>query len=325
MPLITGSLVEVIVQAAKLLANGEVVALPTETVYGLAANALDVKAVNKVFKIKERPNSNPLIVHIANVEQISKYATPLDKRCYLLTEQFWPGPLSIILPKKQCIPNTVTAGMNTVALRSPNHPVTLAILKLAQLPLAAPSANPFTYVSPTCAQHVIDTLDQKQVWVVDGGDCRRGIESTIIDLSQPKAKLLRLGPIGIEEIEETLGETIEHQEQHLNSDEALASPGLLKKHYQPHTQVRLRKNGTMMQNTSPEAVAIVYIKKPPIKDSNVFWLSNEGDLSEAAANLYQTLRRLDNGDYSEILMELAPNEGLGKSINDRLMRAGSLS
>ncbi|HCR36807.1 MAG TPA: threonylcarbamoyl-AMP synthase [Opitutae bacterium] len=309
------------------LASGAVVALPTETVYGLAADALNPAALKKIFKAKQRPSTDPLIIHIAHLVQADELAYT-NKDFYILAQTFWPGPLSIILPKKDIVPSLATADRPTVALRMPKHPAFRTILEKAKCPLAAPSANPFGYISPTTAAHVIDSLGNVIDGVVDGGPCDHGIESTIVNLSNPKhIEILRPGPISAQAIEKVLNKAVLiHQKTYsLLSQESLEAPGLLSKHYSPKTPVTLVKAGDLSPSIAEQA-AYVYLAYTPTENlnaPNVKYLSKNGSLEEASRNLYKVLRELDKENFKKIFIEKAPNEGLGIALNDRLNRAAS--
>ncbi|MGE9294413.1 MAG: L-threonylcarbamoyladenylate synthase, partial [Puniceicoccales bacterium] len=228
-------------QAARFLVSGDLVALPTETVYGLAADATNPEAVAKIFAAKDRPSTNPLIVHIDGPERVLDYAEPLDDRWQRMADAFWPGPLTLILPRREKrIVDAVTAGLNTVGLRVPDVEITRKVIREAGKPLAAPSANPAGYVSPTSAAHVQASLGQRISYIMDGGDCQRGIESTILDLSQPNvARLLRPGPLSLEDLETVLGTPIERTQNHAGTEHVQVAPGQFSAHYQPRARVEL--------------------------------------------------------------------------------------
>jgi len=221
-------------KAASLLSQGNVVAIPTETVYGLAANAFDEKAVAKIFEIKGRPNYNPLIVHIKSIEDLNMIAQKIPQKAYQLAQKFWPGPLTLILPKKNNIPSIVTANKNTVGIRIPSHPIALELLNEIDFPIAAPSANPFGYISPTTSFHVQKQLGTKIPFILDGGMCEKGIESTIIGFEDGEPILYRLGSLSIEAIENNIG-TVKIK---FDTDSSPEAPGMLKKHYSPNTKFR---------------------------------------------------------------------------------------
>jgi L-threonylcarbamoyladenylate synthase len=325
---------EDVARAAGWLRAGEVVALPTETVYGLAANALDAAAVRRIFEIKGRPLLDPLIVHGRDAEFLAGVAefTPAGRR---LAGAFWPGPLTLVLPRKAAVPDVVTAGRNTVAVRAPAHPVMRAVLAACGLPLAAPSANPFGYLSPTRAQHVRDSLGAGAPWIVDGGACAVGLESTIVDVSDAAAgvKILRLGPVTAEELSVVLGEMVEvsvkKREAEGGEPEAgMIAPGMLERHYSPRTPLGLLEPGGRPPGMAGgKRAAWVRRRREAGGDApagvEVFWLSERGDLAEAARGLYDLLRRLDGAGYAQLWCEQAPEAGLGAAFNDRLRRGAA--
>ncbi len=309
-------------KAAQLLADGECVALPTETVYGLAADALNPKALAQVFAIKGRPLLDPLIVHVLDVEalkQVAEYDARLEK-----ISSFWPGPLTVVLRRKSCVPDLVTAGQETVAVRIPAHPVFREVLRLAQRPLAAPSANPFGYVSPTRAQHVRDSLAERCPWIVDGGACEHGLESTIIDLSSPeRVRLLRPGPITLEALRDKLG-AIEVVTKIASNQVAQAAPGMLERHYSPATRVELFAHGKLPSVVEARSALLLMSRRQNIPaGTEVFYLSENDSVNEAAANLFDLLRKLDARGFTKIYAELAEPMGLGLAYNDRLTRAAA--
>ncbi len=309
-------------KAAQLLADGECVALPTETVYGLAADALNPKALAQVFAIKGRPLLDPLIVHVLDVEalkQVAEYDARLEK-----ISSFWPGPLTVVLRRKSCVPDLVTAGQETVAVRIPAHPVFREVLRLAQRPLAAPSANPFGYVSPTRAQHVRDSLAERCPWIVDGGACEHGLESTIIDLSSPeRVRLLRPGPITLEALRDKLG-AIELVTKIASNQVAQAAPGMLERHYSPATRVELFAHGKLPSVVEARSALLLMSRRQNIPaGTEVFYLSENDSVNEAAANLFDLLRKLDARGITKIYAELAEPMGLGLAYNDRLTRAAA--
>ncbi len=308
-------------RAAALLREGECVALPTETVYGLAADALNEKALAQIFTIKGRPLLDPLIVHVLDLAALGEVAEP-DARLAKISH-LWPGPLTVVLRRKPCIPDLVTAGKATVAIRLPAHPLFREVLRLTGRPLAAPSANPFGYVSPTQASHVRDSLAERCPWIVDGGDCEHGLESTILDLSTPgRARLLRPGPITIELLRTLLGD-VEVVTRAASHQVAQDAPGMLERHYSPATKVVLFAPGT-----TPEVeddAAVVFIKRRPTSPlgAEVFNFSETGSVAEAAHHLFALLRQLDQRHYATIHVELAEAAGLGLAYNDRLTRAAA--
>lgn len=312
-----------IAQAAKLLAEGQCVAVPTETVYGLAANAFDERAVRDVFAIKNRPFIDPLIVHVAGpakLLQLTAMSPAQEEAARQLAAAFWPGPLTLVLPKQADVPDLVTANRDSVAVRCPAHPIMHELLEQSGLFLAAPSANPFGYISPTTAQHVADSLGERCPHILDGGPCERGVESTIVDLREPDLpRLLRPGPIGQEALEKALGREIHLPEP--KADASLA-PGMLERHYSPSTRLQLHATGELSQPGPDEAA--VYLKRPAqAGEPRIYWLSESGALEEAAANLFTLLRQLDaRPEIAVIHCELPePGPGVASAIRDRLTRA----
>ncbi len=314
MPIIAAT-PEAIRQAAKALARGEIVAFPTETVYGLGANALDGAAVAKVFAAKERPRFNPLIVHVLGLAEAQAYAI-VDGTARKLAEAFWPGPLSLVLRKRAGSPiaDLVTAGLDTIALRAPAHKVARSLLAEAKLPIAAPSANRSGRISPTTAAHVEAELGDRPAMILDGGPCALGLESTVVSLAGPTPILLRSGALPREAIETVLG----HPLAAANSDAPVASPGQLATHYAPSTPLRLGAT-TVHRN---EAL-LAFGRDVPHGALATINLSASGDLKEAAAKLFGALRELDQAGASAIAVMPIPTHGLGEAINDRLRRGAS--
>lgn len=310
-----------IVQAKALLDRGELVAIPTETVYGLAGNALDTTAVIKIFKVKDRPQFDPLIVHVANLQQAKELVEFFPEKAEKLAARFWPGPLTFLLKKKSTIPDLVTSGMDTVGIRCPDHALTRSLLQALSYPLAAPSANPFGYVSPTRPAHVNDQLGNKIQYILDGGECRVGIESTIIGFDNEKATIYRLGGLSIEDIEMAIGKT----EVQLNSSSNPKSPGQLISHYAPRKKVVWGLLPELLIRYANSKIGILAFQKKVagINASNQIVLSDSGNLEEAAKNLFAALRELDKKNIELILAEGVPDFGLGKAINDRLRRASA--
>lgn len=306
--------------AIEILKNDDVIAIPTETVYGLAGNIYSDKAIRKIFDLKKRPFYNPLIVHIHSINQLNSLASDVPLKAKILAENFWPGPLTLILKKQPNISNLITADKETVAIRIPNHSLTLELLNKLDFPLAAPSANPFGSISPTKAEHVERFFGSKLKMVLNGGSCEKGIESTIVGFENDKPIIYRLGSISIEEITKVIGEVSIKKE----SDNSPIAPGMLSRHYAPNTKTVLVDNisnckekyttmkiGTISFSSCPD-ISPFHFKKV---------LSQNKDLSEAASNLYSALHELDLMNLDLIIAEKFPNEGLGKSINDRLERS----
>lgn len=306
-------------EAQSILEDGQLVAIPTETVYGLAANALNTEAVASIFEAKGRPHFDPLIVHLYDKSQLDALCTNVPEVFHQLYKAFSPGPITYILKKKETIPDLVTSGNDTVGIRFPNHPLTRELLFESGLPLAAPSANPFGYVSPTTAQHVQNQLGDKIPYILDGGPCSVGIESTIIDLSSEHPKILRLGGLALEEIEEITGKI----EVSTHSSSNPQAPGMLSSHYSPGKKLIIGNISELLKNYCGPNTAIISLSKTykgvPAENQKI--LSPSGDLKPAAANLFKVLRELDREDIDVILAELMPETGLGPAINDRLKRA----
>jgi len=309
---------------ATALRQGELVAIPTETVYGLAAHALDAKACRAIFQAKRRPANDPLIVHVpdlAHAEELADF-NPAARR---LARRFWPGPLTLVLPKKACVPGIVTSGGPTVAVRAPAHPLARRLLRLAKIPLAAPSANLFGYISPTTAAHVREGLGTRIPHILDGGACPVGVESTVLDMTNPqKPRVLRPGVVTAAQLEKFLGVKV-HGAKSRGASSRQRAPGMLERHYSPRTPLVLRPPAAT--GTAPAGVATVRLRRPSGKKpaKHVFWLSRHGALTEIARNLYQVLRQADAGHYRQIRVEPLPADasGLAAAINDRLKRAAA--
>jgi len=307
-------------KAASLLMNGNVVAIPTETVYGLAGNALDEDAVLKIFEAKNRPSFNPLIVHVKNWEEAVKYTQQIPAKAKLLVDAFTPGPLTFLLPKKNTIPDLVTAGSDKVAIRIPSHPVALALLNAIDFPLAAPSANPFGYVSPTTAQHVYEGLQGKIPYILDGGAAEVGLESTIIGFDDDGNVLLyRNGGVSAEQIENLLGEKVVGAI--LASQENPSTAGQLKSHYATHKPLYVGNIDDLKKQFAGRKIAAISFQKHYGGVDKHFVLSPAGNLSEAAKHLFAAMRETDKLDVDIVIAELFPEEGIGRAINDRLGKA----
>jgi L-threonylcarbamoyladenylate synthase len=309
---------------ARALRAGELVAAPTETVYGLAANALDARACRKIFRAKNRPANDPLIVHVHSLAQLTLVARPNDA-ARSLARAFWPGPLTIVLPKTTIVPAIVSAGLDSVAVRMPRHPLFRQLLKLSGVPLAAPSANPFGYVSPTTADHVQAGLARKIRYILDGGPSRIGVESTIVDLRDPAApRLLRPGAITRADLERVLKRPVLAAPRRATG-QAQVAPGLLSRHYSPRTPAILhdRMDPTAVLR-GPANEAWIFVAQPKgLSGKNIFWLDARGDLRGAARRLFAVLRRVDESGFKRIHLERVPGEGLADAINDRLERAAA--
>ena len=317
-----GTLEREILEGAELLKGGGVVAFPTETVYGLGADALNPQAVEEIFRLKGRPRFNPLIVHLGAPEQVDLLASSVPPPARALMEEFWPGPLTLVLPKKPEVPDLTTGGNPTVAVRMPEHPVALALLREAGLMAAAPSANLFGRTSPTTAAHVLEQLGGRGYKIIDGGACRVGLESTVLSLAGPVPRLLRPGGISREALEalagpiEVLGKTGDPAQGNAHPQ----SPGLLASHYAPRTPLRIVAE--MPRENEDPRVGLILLGEGHYRSFGpVEVLSPDGDLAEAAANLYAALRRLDQRNLWEILAPRFPDFGIGPALNDRLERA----
>ena len=306
---------ELIRKAAQALARGDLVAFPTETVYGLGANALDARAVAKVFAAKERPRFNPLIVHVPGLAAAETYAVVNDM-ARILAEAFWPGPLSLVLAKRPAcgIADLVSAGLDTIALRAPAHPVAQALLAEVKLPIAAPSANRSGRISPTTAAHVEAELGDRPAMILDGGPCPLGIESTVVSVVGPKPALLRPGALPREAIELVLGVPLATAK----ANERGASPGQLATHYAPNTKLRLGAT-----SVRPDEALLAFGRDVPQGGRLTINLSASGNLEEAAAKLFAALRELDQVGAQAIAVMPIPAQGLGEAINDRLQRAAN--
>lgn len=307
-------------KAKKALKKNKLVAIPTETVYGLAGNAYDESALVEIFKLKNRPFYNPLIVHIKSASSISDVAIDIPESAMILAEKFWPGPLTLVLKKQPHISDLITAGKDTVAVRVPNHPVALALLDKLDFPLAAPSANPFGSISPTNADHVFNYFGGKLEVILDGGECEKGLESTIIGFENNEPVLYRHGSISSEEIEKITGKlsTI------TNSEKTPNAPGMLSRHYAPNTATYLTNNIVELIKFFKGKRIGILVFKNQINGKGIIHkeiLSKSGDLNEAAKNLYAAMHRLDENNLDVIIAERLPDIGLGKTMNDKLERA----
>lgn len=305
--------------AARSIRRGGVVAIPTETVYGMAANALDETAVRRVFEIKGRPALDPLIVHIADAARLTDIAASVPAIAQTLAAAFWPGPLTLVLPKKPCIPDSVTAGLDTVAIRVPVHPITRQIIRESGGPVAAPSANRFGAISPTCAGHVFSQFGTELTGIVDGGPCAVGVESTILGFWENRVWLLRPGGIPLEAIEKIAGPVGIY---HPTGPSDIRAPGTLPRHYAPATPLILL-NAEDTVTLSSRTGQIVFGPDAPAVGEYLENLSPTGNPEEAATRLYAALRRLDAAGLERIIARRLPEAGLGRTINDRLQRAAT--
>jgi L-threonylcarbamoyladenylate synthase len=323
---------EHIAQAAALIRSGEVLAFPTETVYGLGADATNGDAVARVFAIKERPSFDPLIVHIAAEEMLTRLVTVVPDPVAKLTRRFWPGPLTVVLPKSLVIPDIVTAGLPAVAVRIPDHPVALELIERAARPIAAPSANRFGHVSPTTAQHVLDQLGNRIPLVLDGGPCRVGLESTIVSFVDHEPLLLRPGGLILEDIENVIGPI-----RIAAAGEGPLAPGRAARHYAPRTPLTVIKSPAEVPPKQRADAALLLVQPLPDEASrhndkpqwnagtegfgHVELLAAAGHLERAAAALFASMRQLDAGGFEHIYAVAIPERGLGRAIMDRLRRA----
>ncbi len=313
---------------ARRLRAGDIVGVPTETVYGLAGDALDARACRKIFTAKGRPVSDPLIVHLHSLRELASVAVA-NPAALTLARLFWPGPLTLVLPKTPAVPALVSAGLDSVAVRIPSHPLFRRLLKLAGRPLAAPSANPFGYISPTTAEHVRAGLGRRIAYILDGGACGIGLESTILDLRDPaRPRLLRPGAISRETLAAALGRPVLWRgHRDARADRAQLAPGSLHRHYSPRTPLTLHRRLTpALVARSAADEAWLFLAKPagPLA-GNVHWLDARGDLAGAGRRLFAKLRALDAAGYTRIHAEYADPRGAGPAaaINDRLRRAAA--
>lgn len=309
---------EAIAEAARLVREGKPVAFPTETVYGLGADAFNERAVAKIFEVKRRPFFDPLIVHLSSEGELPRVAKEVPPKARRLAAAFWPGPLTMVLPKRPELPAIVTAGLETVAVRVPDHPAALALLFACETPIAAPSANRFGRASPTRAEHVLSQLGEDVELILDGGPCRVGVESTVVSLVQNPPAVLRLGGTPVEEITRIVGEVAVAPSL---GGRAPLSPGQLPKHYAPRTPLRLLLGRAAPANV--KRAGLITLLPPPDAQrfERVEVLSPSGDLRAAAANFFAAMHRLDEAGLEVIYARLLPEEGLGRAVNDRLRRA----
>ncbi len=308
-------------KAIEILKNEELVAIPTETVYGLGGNALSSKAVAEIFRVKNRPSFDPLIIHTNSLEKVEKYVKSIPEKAMLLAREFMPGSLTLLLPKKDNIPDLVTSGSPLVAVRLPNHPMTLELLSNLDFPLAAPSANPFGYISPTSAQHVDNQLGEKIPYILDGGSCAVGLESTIVGFEGDEAIVYRKGGLAVEAIEAVIGsvKVLNH------STSNPKTPGQLKSHYAPRTPFKIGNPDELFNQYKGKKIGVISFSKKyeQVSLQNQIVLSASEDFSEAARNLFAGMRHLDSLNLDLIIAELLPEKDLGRAINDRLKRAAA--
>jgi L-threonylcarbamoyladenylate synthase len=303
-------------EARDALVRGRLVAIPTETVYGLAANAMNAEAVLSIFEAKSRPAFDPLIVHIGSMSQLDQLVIALPEKARKLAATFWPGPLTLILPKNASVPDIVTSGLPYVGVRMPRHELTLELLRSLAFPLAAPSANPFGYISPTTAEHVADQLGDKVDYILDGGPCEVGLESTIVSFMGDEVQILRLGGLPVSDIEEFIGPV------HISTSGSSSNPtapGMLLSHYAPRKPLFLGDIKSLAKKFEGEKFSVLAFSE--LRGLPGIVLSTDADMQEAARNLFAVLRQLDADSSSLILAEKVPDLGLGIAINDRLKRA----
>ena len=316
MPIITQNINLV----AESLEKEEVAAIPTETVYGLAGNIYSDKAIHSIFRIKQRPLFNPLIVHLPDVQALDDVASEVPEMAKKLADHFWPGPLTLLLPKKNSVPDLITAGKSTVAVRVPNHSVTLSLLNHLSFPLAAPSANPFGSISPTNADHVAGYFKNDFPYILDGGPCTSGIESTIIGFNTDGAVIYRYGSLAIEDIMPITGPL----QEWIKDEQTPDAPGMLLRHYAPKTKTILTEDVKETLNNYPSkkiGLLLFSDSSSDLQANTKEILSHKSSLEEAASNLYAAMHRLDQQNLDLIIAERFPDKGLGRSINDRLQRA----
>jgi L-threonylcarbamoyladenylate synthase len=302
------------------LEQGEVVGIPTETVYGLAANIWNEQAIAKIFATKKRPNTNPLIVHVHSLEKAKEVAAHFPPKAEQLAAHFWPGSLTLILPKSPLISDSITAQQPTVAIRIPKHPLTLQLLQTLDFPIAAPSANPYNRISPTRSAHVEEYFPE--IAILEGGNCEAGVESTIVSFEGDEVILLRHGAISIEAIEQKVGRILDR-----TSGIDHEAPGRSKKHYSPLCELIISYEPLfMLSAVQQKKVGILWFKEVKIASPKVFMnlvLSPSGTYEEAATYLYDALHKLEKEGVDLIIVERLPNEGVGRTINDRLERASA--
>jgi len=307
-----------VMKAKDLLENGGLVAIPTETVYGLAGNALNIDAVTQIFRVKNRPQFDPLIVHVPDRIRAEQYVEYIPDKAKALADHFWPGPLTLLLKRKPIIPDLVTSGLDTVGIRCPDHALTRQLLHELSFPLAAPSANPFGYVSPTQPEHVDEQLGGHIPYILDGGICPVGIESTIVGFEHDMPVIYRLGGLSVEKIEQVAGPA--RVQTHSTSNPK--APGQLKSHYAPSKPLILGKAEELLQQYPAHTSGLLTFQSDFNSPYQII-LSPNGSLEEAAQNLFSALRGFDKMPIDYILAEPVPDTGLGRAINDRLRRAAA--
>lgn len=318
---------ETVAEAAELLKKGNLVAFPTETVYGLGADARNPESVARIFESKQRPSFDPLIVHVSDVNQAKKLVTEFSKMAERLAERFWPGPLTLVLPRNSQIPDLVTSGLAGVGIRIPEHSMALQLLETADCPVAAPSANPFGGISPTTAQHVRDGLEGRIDGILDGGPCKVGVESTVLSLMTSQPTILRPGGTPIEDIESVIGPVLQAKSDPQKDDSAQPAPGMLGRHYAPSTPLMIIARGTKaIPIAGKQTGLLTYGPETGVEDrfDHVKSLSLDENLRTCAANLFAAMRSLDSANLDVIIAHDFPDFGLGLALNDRLHRAATM-
>ena len=314
-------------KASEILKQGGVVAVPTETVYGLAGNALSDDSLRLIFETKRRPLTDPLIVHVHSLEQVYFLAEVENNPLFeVLAKRFWPGAITFVLPKKSVVSDLITASKDSIAIRMPGHSVFRELLQLVDLPLAAPSANPFSYVSPTSAQHVYDSFGEL-VPVIDGGECLHGVESTVLSLLDPdELVVLRPGPVSVEEIQKVSSVPVRIHQSNLKSEDEMISPGMLIRHYSPKTPLKLFKDPRELVDLDLKNAVVVTLGNDEYHFNDIRCiekLSETGDMNFAASQIFSILRKWDHADCDTIYFQQFPEEGIGIAANDRLRRAAA--
>lgn len=305
--------------AKDLIIKGGIVGVPTETVYGLAGNALDEKSILKIYAAKDRPKFDPLIAHTDSIEKVTKLVEEFPEEARILANTFWPGPLTLLLPKNNKVPDLLTSGLSRAAFRIPNHPLTLELLSKLDFPLAAPSANPFGFVSPTQASHVNDQLGDKVDYILNGGKCEIGVESTVVGFDKGEVVVYRFGGLGVEEIEKVAGPV----KVELNNSSNPDAPGMMKSHYSPGVPVIIGTIREELKKVAGKKVGVISFDEVFHDASEMHVLSPTRDLNQAAKNLFGVMREMKEADVEIILTEIFPEEGIGRAINDRLARAAT--
>lgn len=325
---------EDIKKACDLILNGEVVAIPTETVYGLGANALDKNAVLKIFKAKGRPQDNPLIIHISSYDMLESLVLEISQKAKLVMNAFWPGALTIIFKKSDIVPSEISCGLDTVAIRFPNHKTALEIIKTAGVPIAAPSANSSGKPSPTTATHVLDDLDTKISAIVWDTPCKVGVESTVLDLTGDKPSILRPGEVTVEQLQEVLGEVLIDfaVKEKISENAVVNSPGMKYRHYAPKADVTVLCGNSLdtanyINQVADEKSGVLCFDEYAnfFKNENIKTFGEEFDISEQARNLFEKLRLFDELDISQIFAQCPNDDGLGLAVANRLKKSSGFN